>query len=166
MSTKHVDYECPRCGYTTHHKGNMRHHLFNKNKACPATKHVIDLTESIKDYVLNNKIYPVSTQFCVEHMAQNIVPKTQVSKRPISKALKIACWNRFIGEEVGKAKCVCCNLHSITQHHFHCGHVLAEAQGGKVLLENLRPICAICNHSMGTMNMRQFALTQFNVDIQ
>jgi 5-methylcytosine-specific restriction endonuclease McrA len=163
--SKNTDYECPRCGYTTHHRGHMRNHLYSKNKICPAVKAVIDLSNSIKDYILDNKIYPVATNLRVEQIMQT-TPKLRTSKKPISKALKIACWNKYIGEEVGKAKCVCCNLHFITQHHFHCGHVIAEAQGGKVLLENLRPICAICNHSMGTMDMQQFAKTQFDVDIQ
>lgn len=59
MATKHEDYKCPRCGYVSHHKGNMRHHLYKKTKPCPATKEVIELTEQIKEHILANKIYKV-----------------------------------------------------------------------------------------------------------
>lgn len=90
---------------------------------------------------------------------------TKTKKSKISQAIRIVCWNTYIGEEKGKAPCLCCKTISITQHNFHCGHVLAEANGGKIQVENLRPICAVCNNSMGTMNMKQFALDHFNVEI-
>jgi hypothetical protein len=39
---------------------------------------------------------------------------------------------------------------------FQCGHVIAEANGGVIHVDNLRPICSICNQSMGTENMDDF----------
>ena len=39
---------------------------------------------------------------------------------------------------------------------FHCGHVVAEADGGPTTVENLRPVCATCNLSMRTQNMEKF----------
>lgn len=36
-------------------------------------------------------------------------------------------------------------------------HVIAEANGGATVLENLKPICTRCNSSMGTTNMMEFA---------
>ena len=36
-------------------------------------------------------------------------------KQIIPKALKISVWNKYIGEEIGKAKCLCCNITDITQ---------------------------------------------------
>lgn len=86
-------------------------------------------------------------------------------KSKISQAIRIVCWNTYIGEEIGKASCLCCKSNHITQHNFHCGHVVAEANGGKVQIENLRPICAVCNNSMGTMDMQEFALENFNNEI-
>jgi hypothetical protein len=35
-----------------------------------------------------------------------------------------------------------------------------EAKGGDMTINNLRPICAACNGSMGTMSMNEFT-TQF-----
>jgi hypothetical protein len=91
--------------------------------------------------------------------------KQQRKKTKITQAMRIVCWNTHIGEEIGKTSCLCCKTNYITQHNFHCGHVVAEANGGKVQIENLRPICAVCNNSMGTMNMKEFALENFNVEI-
>jgi hypothetical protein len=43
--------------------------------------------------------------------------------------------------------------------------LVAEANGGKIQIDNLRPICAVCNNSMGTINMKDFAFGHFNVEI-
>ncbi len=95
----------------------------------------------------------------------NTPNQIKARKTKISQAIRIVCWNTYIGEEIGKSYCLCCKSNHITQHNFHCGHVVAEANGGKVQIENLRPICAVCNNSMGTMNMTEFARDNFNIEI-
>ena len=77
-------------------------------------------------------------------------------KSTIPKAMKRLVWDTYIGEDIGRALCLCCNHSYIRQIEFHCGHVIAEANGGKITLENLRPICAQCNLSMRTTNMDEF----------
>jgi hypothetical protein len=77
-------------------------------------------------------------------------------KKPISATIKRLVWNMHIGEEIGKAKCLCCNVTEITQMSFNCGHILAEANGGETFVSNLKPICQNCNSSMGTKNMDDF----------
>ena len=83
-------------------------------------------------------------------------------KRNIPIALKISVWNKYIGEEIGKTKCLCCNDRFITQMQFHCGHIISEINGGKTNINNLKPICSICNFSMGRKNMDEFAKEYFN----
>jgi hypothetical protein len=77
-------------------------------------------------------------------------------KKPISATIKKLVWNTHIGEEIGKAKCLCCNVTDITQMSFNCGHIIAEANGGETIVSNLKPICQNCNSSMGTKNMNDF----------
>ena len=77
-------------------------------------------------------------------------------KKTIPKALKASVWITYIGKDIGATKCPCCNTHEITQLSFDCGHVIAEALGGKTTLENLRPICSKCNKSMRTTHMDEF----------
>ena len=43
--------------------------------------------------------------------------------------------------------------------NFHCGHEISEKNGGEIKLNNLKPICMLCNTSMGTMNMSDFIQT-------
>jgi len=77
-------------------------------------------------------------------------------KQTISKMTRIKVWNTHIGEEIGKTKCLCCNEISITQSIFECGHIIAEAKGGKTEVNNLIPICSTCNKSMRTKNLYEF----------
>ena len=87
------------------------------------------------------------------------IPKSQSIKNkkiPIPIALKIQVWDKYIGLEIGKHKCLCCKKIDIIQMSFHCGHVIPECKGGKTILSNLKPICQTCNLSMGTKNMDEF----------
>lgn len=79
-----------------------------------------------------------------------------VKKKSIPLALKRNVWNKYIGESIGKALCECCKLTDITQLNFSCGHIISEFNGGLIKLDNLKPICASCNSSMGTKNMDDF----------
>lgn len=58
--TRNVPYECPRCGYNTRDKRNMRRHLFLTQRTCPGSKNVIALTDDIKNHVLENRVYKVT----------------------------------------------------------------------------------------------------------
>ena len=82
-----------------------------------------------------------------------------VKKHTISATIKKLVWNMHIGEEIGKAKCVCCKSSYISQMSFHCGHIIAESKGGELIVSNLRPICQNCNSSMGNKNMEEFMKT-------
>jgi 5-methylcytosine-specific restriction endonuclease McrA len=74
-------------------------------------------------------------------------------KKNISKNIKLLIWNKYIGEDIIKHKCLCCKKREIKNTDFHCGHVIPESKGGNETLENLRPICPNCNLGMGQTNM-------------
>jgi len=77
------------------------------------------------------------------------------SKCRISKALRDQVWTFYAGEQFS-IKCPCCSHQTIDALHFECGHLVAEATGGPTILRNLRPICKVCNASMGKQNMLAF----------
>lgn len=77
-------------------------------------------------------------------------------KKAIPKAVKKAVWDKYIGEEIGKHVCLCCEKTEITQMSFHCGHIVSEVNGGEINVNNLKPICESCNKSMGTKNLEEF----------
>jgi hypothetical protein len=77
-------------------------------------------------------------------------------KVAIPKHVKTLVWNKYIGSDKAEAPCVSCRSQKISIRDFHCGHVLAEANGGDSTINNLRPICAPCNLSMGKRSMNEF----------
>jgi hypothetical protein len=81
---------------------------------------------------------------------------TKTKKKSIPKVVKDLSWAKWVGDDVAKTKCLCCGINEIKMNSFHCGHVVAEANGGSTTVENLRPICAACNTSMGTENLDVF----------
>ena len=82
-------------------------------------------------------------------------------KKNISSTMRRLVWNAHVGEHVGKTKCLCCNTTDITSFSFNCGHIVAEAKGGKTIVSNLKPICQNCNSCMGTKNMDEFKKSLF-----
>jgi len=88
-------------------------------------------------------------------------PRRVQRKRRIPKTLKRAVWDTYVGVDKGTAPCLCCERTPIRQLEFHCGHVISEARGGTTTVDNMRPICAQCNLSMGTQNLFEFKAKYF-----
>jgi len=84
-----------------------------------------------------------------------------VRRKNIPKHVKTLVWGKFIGNDKPVAKCFSCRHENIDIRSFNCGHVIAEAKGGTCTIDNLRPICAPCNGSMGTMSMNEFTSKYF-----
>lgn len=84
------------------------------------------------------------------------INEKKIKKKSIPPSLKIKVWNKYIGDEIGKTKCLCCKLQDIYQASFSCGHIISEHFGGELKLNNLKPICSSCNSSMGTKNMNDY----------
>ena len=79
-------------------------------------------------------------------------------KQSIPKNVRIIVWNHYIGEDIIKHKCLCCKKVVISNTNFEVGHVISEKNGGTHEINNLRPICFACNHSMGAENMIDFVV--------
>jgi hypothetical protein len=47
-------------------------------------------------------------------------------------------------------------LTTISQLNFHCGHIVAEINGGSTKLDNIIPICQYCNLSIGNQKFTGF----------
>jgi 5-methylcytosine-specific restriction endonuclease McrA len=71
-------------------------------------------------------------------------------KKKIPVALREQVWLVYLGDKNFKQKCKvdwCENI--ITPFTFEVGHNIPESKGGTINIDNLRPICAKCNRSMG-----------------
>jgi flagellar biosynthesis GTPase FlhF len=84
--------------------------------------------------------------------------KIKNQKKKIPKNVKTNIWNTYIDANIPRHKCLCCKKSIILNTEFHVGHVISEFHGGTLEINNLRPICASCNYSMGTMNMVEYII--------
>ena len=124
----------------------------------------IDIKVSICDETdkVNNNILEVETktkskkEILIISESDKVKNIKIIKKKSIPAALKRKVWNKWIGSEIGKTKCLCCNLSDIEQLSFNCGHIISEAKGGELKVNNLKPICQSCNSSMGTNNMNEY----------
>lgn len=85
--------------------------------------------------------------------AEKRPPRRQ--RRSLSKAVRNAVWNEWIGLEKGVGPCHCCGR-QISQQDYECGHVVAASRGGSDFPDNLRPLCRACNRSMRDEHMYEF----------
>ena len=76
-------------------------------------------------------------------------------KAKIYATVRNAVWTHYNGDQL-KIKCFCCNTEEISRGNYECGHVVSEKNGGDASITNLRPICSLCNKSMGIKSMDDF----------
>jgi len=92
----------------------------------------------------------------VWHEIKKTIIINHVKSTKLPKIKKQEIWSKYIGLIIGTDKCLCCNLNDITQFEFHSGHIIPKSKGGDCSIENLRPICSLCNSSMSDKNMIEF----------
>lgn len=75
-------------------------------------------------------------------------------REKIPKRIRERVWEKRNGD-TRTGDCVVCS-ETIRYDDFECGHILAAAFGGKINVENLEPICRMCNRDMGTQNLLNY----------
>ena len=88
-------------------------------------------------------------------------PDTLYRKENIPKTVRNALFINYFGNN-REGKCQMCKRETISISCFQAGHIISEANGGKVTLDNLRPVCQLCNTSSGKMNMDAF-ISKYNL---
>lgn len=68
-----IPYVCARCGYETYIYASMRNHLFRKKKPCPPIKNDIELTDEIKNTIMENKYYKVQKNEAPQQPQQYVI---------------------------------------------------------------------------------------------
>lgn len=87
---------------------------------------------------------------------------TGVKRQKIPTSLRKLVFEGYnIDKRSAYGKCFVCEseIHILM---FECRHVVSNADGGNISVENLRPICSSCNKSMGPRNLLEFKKTYFN----
>jgi len=80
------------------------------------------------------------------------LPKEKQKLRKLRKDV----WIRYNGNQF-EAPCYVCTK-MVDAHSFEAGHIVSLHNGGLTELENLRPLCKVCNRSMSARNMDEFVI--------
>ena len=145
-----VSFKCDKCHKKFNNKTIFTNHM-NRKTSC--VTQIANTDNTCPKCDKNFSTYVSLWQ----HVNNNICEKKKgKGKMQIPKKIKELTWYKYIGKEIAVSLCMCCNETEICQMSFHCGHNISEANGGELKVENMRPICAGCNSSMGSMNMNDF----------
>ena len=79
---------------------------------------------------------------------------THTTKIKITSKMRKDVWKKRNGNSMN-GKCYICD-DNMEFDAFHCGHIIADKNGGQIILSNLEPICMGCNLSMGTKNLNLY----------
>jgi hypothetical protein len=82
------------------------------------------------------------------------------NSKKVPQSVKNVAWSRYVGE-VYSAYCICCQTEEIKSTNFHAGHIVSHANGGLAIVNNILPICSVCNLSMGARNMDEYISTHY-----
>ncbi len=56
---RNTPYTCVCCNFQTRDKYDMRRHLYGRKTPCPMSVNPIELTDEIRDYILQNRVYHI-----------------------------------------------------------------------------------------------------------
>jgi len=118
-------------------------------------KEIKELNEKIKNIESDRDALLKYVDLLTKNRDDIIKTKKYKSKDKIPATIKNTLWQKYFTDKI-TGKCCCCKMENISIKNFDCGHIISEKNGGIVTLDNLKPICRLCNSSMSTMNMDEF----------
>lgn len=157
-------FECNACKYITNEKKEYDCHLDNciQRYKCLLLKKDNELKLKSADNANQENKIKLLEKSVID--ISNNIKTTSIQlirkKEKIPSALRRKVWYTYIGK-ISESLCPICETTVISEDSFHCGHVLAENNGGTLDIKNLRSICQYCNESMGTIHMKEFAERYF-----
>lgn len=115
---------------------------------------MLQFLSSVNNIVKNFKVLMAEPppRVVVEHVMMK--PKKQQRRKGILKPTRLKVWINTYGER-GFAPCPFCGT-LMNMLQFECGHIVSATNGGEITVENLRPICSMCNKSMGGTNWNDY----------
>ncbi len=76
----------------------------------------------------------------------------KLNKKYTAPKLVISVWGRYFGNSVTGICPICDKQIKSGKNGFVCKPIISLSKGGEETIENLRPICNVCNKDMGKKN--------------
>lgn len=112
--------------------------------------------EWLKRLVEVNKLHSsIPNYSTIPHLAINS------KSRKISKAKRRRVWQKRNHKNSLLGKCFVCRC-QIDYDTFESGHIVSHFWGGSTSIDNLEPICSVCNKDMGVENLLKYKHEHFS----
>ena len=125
-----------------------------KDIASPLFLGIFNQFEWLKRLVEVNKSNSSMNYSSIPHLALHS------KSRKISKAKRRRVWQKRNNKNSLLGKCFVCRC-NIDYDTFESGHIVSHFWGGSTSLDNLEPICSICNKDMGVENLLKYKNENF-----
>jgi hypothetical protein len=113
-----------------------------------------------------NSVLEICKNFRIDKKDISKVSKPSVTKSNKNKpsptiplSIRKQVWRVHNGN-VGSSGCFVCN-NVITALEYECGHIIPRSKGGENTIDNLLPICGICNKSMSDTHLFEYVEKHF-----
>jgi hypothetical protein len=83
------------------------------------------------------------------------MPSLKKRRKTFPKTMRMMLWSKYFPDNTMLGKCSCCQS-QVDYNLFELGHIISVLNGGTNTLENLVPICGMCNKSCGGKNLTDF----------
>ena len=136
---------------------------FEKANKHSAAADPLYMSNDIDNEWISNKDW--INDFILHSNPQITYPKMSPLKKrkTFPKNLRMMVWTKYFSNESMKGTCSCCQ-YQIDYNTFELGHIISVCNGGTSTIENIVPICTVCNKSCGSVNLTDFA-KQFNLPL-
>lgn len=102
--------------------------------------------------VVHSKLRNVPQEAHTADVKMEVVDNSN-NRHKFSASQRQLIWHTYIGPHRGRILCPLCRVNNIEPLNYVVGHVVSLHNGGTNDINNVRPICSMCNSSMGVRDM-------------
>ena len=134
--------------------------LLSIDKACKFSNDPLFISNDVDDEWINNtswiEDFKKHTEYIVPTSYAPITRSPLKKRKTFPKNLRMLLWTKYFSDENMKGVCSCCQ-YQIDYNSFEVGHIISVFNGGTSTIENIVPLCSVCNKSCGSLNLTDFA---------
>ena len=125
------------CLYSTDRSSNLLKHNETNKHLCRVQ---CEKQGNVDVYTFIDSVKPNIKTIVTEKKAKKkmVVKKDVIIRQKIPLTLKLLVWDHWVGNDIGKTKCLCCKNIDTLQGSFECGHIVAHVNGGDLSITNLK----------------------------
>jgi hypothetical protein len=108
---------------------------------------------TLNSFLSNVKVTAMDIDYKDDTKSETFDKSHKIERIKFTAAQRQQIWHTHIGASKGQILCPLCRINTIEPLNYVIAHVISLNNGGNNDIENLRPLCSICNSSMSSKNL-------------